>query len=110
MQGSSAPLAAARARRRARAQQGLFLRSPLQRLARFMFGGKVPELGRHVALVVLGENGVGDEGRSLKPSFRNRAGALAEEIRGDPSKNDRGCRLAIGQDEPNGHSVSLASD
>jgi hypothetical protein len=33
-----------------------------------MLGGKIAELGRHVTLVVLGEDRIGDEGAVLEPA------------------------------------------
>jgi hypothetical protein len=50
---------------------------------------KIAEFGRHVALVMLGENRICDKCLTPQPTFRNRAAALAKKVRNDAAVNDR---------------------
>src|SRR5688572_296482 len=79
----------------ARVPLGRAPRSPVERLFRRMLRRLVAELRRHVTLVMLGEDIVGDEGRALHPAFGDDTAAFAEQVRRDAAVAHRHPRLAV---------------
>jgi len=57
---------------------------------------RIDDFARHIAFVVFGQHGVGDEctGR-LNRTLGYDALSLAEQVRQDSAKGDRNCRIAI---------------
>src|SRR5262249_51265097 len=71
---------------------------------------EIAELRRHVALVMLGKDRVGNEDSTLKPPFGNRAAAFAKKVGRDPAIDDRGRSLAVAHDKADRNTVAIAAN
>src|SRR5881394_3883934 len=92
----SARAEAPRARSRAKVRRDQLRRSLLKRLPGPVLRREIAELGRHVALVMLGEDPVGDERALLQLPFSHRATSFAEEVRHDSAINHRSPSPTVG--------------
>src|SRR5947209_1380128 len=88
--------------------QGPLRRSFLERLPGLVLRRQVAKLGRHVALVILGEDLIGDKRTALHSYLGNGAAAFAKQIRDNAAIEDGRFGFAVGDDEADGYAIGGA--